>query len=264
MLLICETYALEHRITFNSKKTICIKFGSSVGNDEKAFINGSPIKWFDHVKHLGNYVCNDLNDELDCTMKCATFIGSVNKLIGNYGNMQHSIMSKLFNTYCCSFYGSQLWNLDCKGISKCAISWNKAVRRILHLPPRTHGWMLGPLTNQSHISVQYAMRMLHFLKDICNSSNNVIHYVSCISILNANSLIGRKYSYLVNNYGISIDDDIVSNIKRIKMINILDENRNLRVDTIKELLNCRDGIDTLEHFDLLEVNRMLYNLTTDL
>ena len=60
---------------------------------------------------LGNYVSMDY---IDCKMKCRSFIGSVNKLLGKYGNVQHNVLCNLFNVYCSTFYGSQLWDLNFK------------------------------------------------------------------------------------------------------------------------------------------------------
>ena len=56
MFYICEQFASIFCITFNCKKTECINCGDPVCPDEIASINGSVIKWVDHVRHLGNYV----------------------------------------------------------------------------------------------------------------------------------------------------------------------------------------------------------------
>ena len=40
MLKICNKYRLENNIIFNSKKTVCIKFGSTVIEGESAFFDG--------------------------------------------------------------------------------------------------------------------------------------------------------------------------------------------------------------------------------
>ena len=38
MLKICNKYRLENNIIFNSKKTVCIKFGSTISEGESAFL----------------------------------------------------------------------------------------------------------------------------------------------------------------------------------------------------------------------------------
>ena len=45
MLNICSEYADNYDITFNSKKTLCIKFGEKVKDYEKVTIKGSVISW---------------------------------------------------------------------------------------------------------------------------------------------------------------------------------------------------------------------------
>ena len=44
------------------------------------------------------------------------------------------VMAKLFNSFCCSFYSSQLWRFSSHGFMNVCTQWNKAVRRILRLP----------------------------------------------------------------------------------------------------------------------------------
>ncbi len=75
---------------------------------DKVVLDGSTIGWTDSV----NIVNNNLSDVDDCKLKRQICIGSVNKFFGNYGRLQHNILSKPFNTYCCFFYVSPLWNLQ--------------------------------------------------------------------------------------------------------------------------------------------------------
>ena len=56
MLEICAKFADNFDITFNSKKTLCIKFGESLNGKKCAKLNGKIIKWVDHIKHLGNFL----------------------------------------------------------------------------------------------------------------------------------------------------------------------------------------------------------------
>ena len=131
------------------------------------YLCGSEIKWADHVKHLGNVVNKHLSDDNDCRLKQSAFIGSVNKLLGNYGKLQRQHLCYLFKSHCCSYYGSQLWNVTSCGFKACCTQWNKAVRHIKGLHYRTHTWILGPVTNQYHISVQLFIKSLKFIYTVC-------------------------------------------------------------------------------------------------
>ena len=89
-------------------RDIGIKFGKEIVKNEKAVLHTHVLKWVDKVKHLGNYMNKDCNEVTDCDFKKSLFIGYVNKLQGNFGKMQPSILISLFKSYCCSFYGSHL------------------------------------------------------------------------------------------------------------------------------------------------------------
>ena len=104
IIVLCCEYAKEYDITFNPKKTVCIKFGSKINLDENVSISGFPVQWSESVRHLGNLVDSTLSDSLDCRYKQSMFIGYVNKLIIKCGHLQPHILINLFKTYCCSFF----------------------------------------------------------------------------------------------------------------------------------------------------------------
>ena len=62
---------------FNSMKPVCIKYGDPVLEYEKALLNGVYLSWTDNVRHLGNCMCSNNDDLLDCTYKKSMFIGYV-------------------------------------------------------------------------------------------------------------------------------------------------------------------------------------------
>ena len=117
MLSICEEFGKECFIKFNSKKSMCIKYGEKY-DCEKSKLNEETIAWVNSVNHLGNIINNNLNDIDDCKMKCYSFISSFNKLHCNYANVEPCILSKLFKSSCTSHYGSGLWNFSSEGFRK--------------------------------------------------------------------------------------------------------------------------------------------------
>ena len=63
MLQICAKFA--ETLTFNCKKSMCIKFGDNVNANEIIKLNDSQIPWVKEIKHLGNYVNKTLSDKSD-------------------------------------------------------------------------------------------------------------------------------------------------------------------------------------------------------
>ena len=51
MLDICNKFAIDNFIIFNSKKTICIKYGEDVRVSEQVFMNGRLLSWHIEVRH---------------------------------------------------------------------------------------------------------------------------------------------------------------------------------------------------------------------
>ena len=105
------------------------------------------------MKHLGNIIDHKLSDVEDCRFKRSILIGNVNKFIGNYSTLKNCRKRRLFQSYCTSFYGSELWALSSKGLEVCCIAWHKGARRIFNMPYRTHSFLVGPLSGQRSIDV---------------------------------------------------------------------------------------------------------------
>ena len=133
MLKICNECAQSNKVIFNSKKTICIKFGDNHITTEKAFLNSECLSWTDNIRHLGNVIDCSNSDMVDCGIKKGMFIGHVTKLRSNYGTLQPHILINLFKSYCCSFYGSMLWKYNSEGFVKLCESRNIAIRTLLRL-----------------------------------------------------------------------------------------------------------------------------------
>ena len=60
-------YAAANHIYFNSKKTVCIKYGDPVLEYKFYLLNGMHLTWTDNVRHLSNYMCSNNDDLLDYT-----------------------------------------------------------------------------------------------------------------------------------------------------------------------------------------------------
>ena len=65
MLKICEEFSVEYDIIFNAKNTVCILFSGRHGSRTPPVmsLNGTVLHWKDTVKHLGNFISNDLSED---------------------------------------------------------------------------------------------------------------------------------------------------------------------------------------------------------
>ena len=119
-------------------------------------------------------------------LKKCIFIGQVNKLCANFGCLQMSVLIRLFKTNCCTFYGSQMWQINSQSINSVCTSWNKGVRRILNLPHDVYKWLLSPLTKQNRIKIQFIVRTLRFLFCMLKSQNGTFEVCTLNALSNAN------------------------------------------------------------------------------
>ena len=59
--------------------------------------------------------------------------------MAEFGSLSTIVKNKLFNQYCCAFYGSQLWPLWQNSVNSIICTkWRTALRRIWHLAYATH------------------------------------------------------------------------------------------------------------------------------
>ena len=62
-------------ITFNTKKTMCMKYGKPVKDSDKITLDQVQLQYFETVRHLGNSFNTDNNCTSDINYTCSSFIG---------------------------------------------------------------------------------------------------------------------------------------------------------------------------------------------
>ena len=148
-------------------------------------------------KWNGNVITADEKYDSDIQLKRGNFYRSVNGLCYKFkGTLLNSdVASRLFQTYCCSFYGSQAWNLSSSSFELICTAWNKAVRIIFNLPYNTHRYLLPFIVQTSHIRYQLVERFRTFFAT-CMSSENLLINMLALNAYFCNSpmSMNRRYS----------------------------------------------------------------------
>ena len=100
----------------------------------------------DSATHLGHFISSaDKNSIVKSAKSC--FWRSFYIFMSDFGQLSYTVKCKLFNQYCCSFYGSPLWSLRSTIVESMCV-WRKALRSPWCVDPRTHCDLITTVSNQ--------------------------------------------------------------------------------------------------------------------
>ena len=101
----------------------------------------------DSATHLGHFIAStDKKIMVKSAKSC--FWRNFNICISDFDQLSYIIKCKLFNQYCCSFYGSPLWSLNSTIVEFMCVDWRKALRSLWRVDPRTHCDLITAVSNQ--------------------------------------------------------------------------------------------------------------------
>ena len=245
LIHICEDFAKEYNVIFNAKKTMCMRIGNN-GNPPARVLTlyGVPLTWNRSVKHLGNVITCDLKDNDDIRFKKGIFISQVNKLNYKMSAVSGNVKGRLLQTYCCSWYGCQTWDLFSKSVKQMTIEWNKAVRRTLNIPYTSHTCLLPLLVKGKPFDAQHMTRVSKFVGSFINSQNEHLQFLGEMARHNSIGALGRNYTRCrAVTDSVPPEPDLV-----------------VTAQAVRELLDVRDGVMDMPGFDIVELNTAINDL----
>ena len=84
----------------------------------------STVDMCDSATHLGHFIAStDKKSIVKSAKSC--FWRSFNIFMSDFGQLSYIVKCKLFNQYCCSFYGSPLWSLKSTIVEYMCDDWRK-------------------------------------------------------------------------------------------------------------------------------------------
>ena len=140
MLRCCEEFASKHSLRFNPTKTQLILFSWSPSSSCMAYFTlcGQQLSFVDTITHLGHLIHYSLSNVPDINHKLRYMVKKANCLLASFPRVGPVALTRLFQTYCLPLYGSALWSLSCPALYHIDVAFNKVLRRIWHLPSRSH------------------------------------------------------------------------------------------------------------------------------
>ena len=177
----------------SDNKTQCIRYGKYAYTRDThsgVMLEGKLLNWHSSITYLGSVLRYDLSDDADIRQKVGIFVSQVNNLNKRFGQLSMRVKSKLMQSYCCSWFGCQTWDINCKYAKKMNISWNKAVRRVLGIPYRTHTALLPYLIENPSFRKQHISRYIKFYNSLLMSDNDSVKYIAECAYVNVTSVLG--------------------------------------------------------------------------
>ena len=101
---------------------------------------------------------------------------AANSLCANLKGIRQDInaASKLFYSYCCSFYECQLWDLSRNCIEDIYVALQKTIRCIFSLPYNTYRYLLPVVAGSSCIWVNLVKGLNNFFNALMSSYTKII------------------------------------------------------------------------------------------
>ena len=136
LLNICEEYAREHDLLFNSSKTQCMVYKpkSLCFSDPCLSLGGVNLIFVECAKYLGTYI--ELKGNVKDTKRqlCKQY-SNANRLLSKFKFCSPEVKCHLFTAFCTNMYCPQFWygTTNCN-INKLRVAYNNSLRRLLKIP----------------------------------------------------------------------------------------------------------------------------------
>ena len=276
MLSICEDYAIEYSMKYSTdpdprkSKTKCLHFTKKKRTVPKVILNENPLPWVEKAEHLGNSLSVNLNTSPvsvdtsgDLLQKRAIFFDRVHQHIQRYGYCDPRLVCELVKIFATSFYGSVLWQLDCKEHEQLNRSWNTTLKMIFKLPYSCHTRFLESLTEIPHLQSVLHSRYVGFMKKVGESLEPNLKFLFALLKDNKTSNTGRNVDFLVKRYDFSDIHELFRKKQDIKHTRVyeLTEDQLWKPKIIEELSLMKLGL--LESLlDEDEIDSLLEDICT--
>ena len=141
LLAICDSYALEHRLTFNPVKTHVQTFFPKWLNQcdiiPQISFKGTSLSCESSVLYLGcliekitKYDHDRLSDNKEIARRVRDLYKKSNMIKAKFSNCSREVKSYLFRSYLSTIYCSSLWDLTKADHHKIMVAYNDALRII--------------------------------------------------------------------------------------------------------------------------------------
>ena len=116
------------------------------------------------------------------------------------------VKTRLFHSYCTSYYGCVLWDLSCSAVDDFCIAWKKNIRRIFNLPYQTRSYLLPLLCDCLPVYDELCLRFVNFVHSCMAHQSHLVSFIARYSTMH-----GRFSSPVgcAQRYASTVEEDLL-------------------------------------------------------
>ena len=261
MIVICEQFAKEYFILFNGSKSKLLVFRHSgdASADQSIQVGNSVVTEILCDTHLGHKLSTVELDRVIVQDSIRSFWGFYNSMITDFGHVRPYLLCNLFKTYCCSYYGSPIWDMS-KSIDKIGSTWRCALKRFWNVPRETHREIITLLSDSILIALCLYKRFLKFVKVAHNGPSITTKSVMKIAVHNPMSTFGKNCNLISHSFDLDIDRFPTVNLDFKEMWYSHTDRLQDKVHALREMLIARYEKTVDEGLDDDDVEALVFML----
>ena len=200
----------ELGLTLNVNKTVymvckCAKNKNTIFNPN-IIINNTPLEIVNHYKYLGIEISDDCKINLDIKRCSKAFLGQFYSMYRKFNDIQLDLKTFLFNSYCTSFYGFELWNSRSGSATEyhnLEVTYHKTIKKMLRVSYRESNHYVCSITGLPIFRHFHNNRLISFFFSIARSKSPCItplkNYLLTESVMSENVDLIFEKVYSVTN-----------------------------------------------------------------
>jgi hypothetical protein len=210
LLGICESYAREFSIKFNTNKSKCLIFrrDCKISSVIPSFvIDENPIEVVKQWPHLGHIISSTDGDHPEIMRGRTALIRQINSVICFFNKLDCTTKIKLLKAYCYSFYGCELWSLEDRNIDSICVALRQGLRRVWGLPNNAHCDLLMCLSRCNRLVDDLITRQFRFINSCLKSDCSILNFVAKQGIFTQRmySSIGRNAIFCCDRLNMNLE-----------------------------------------------------------
>ena len=229
-------------------------------------LNVNPLPWVNDLKHLGHILQSDNTMRSDILAKRGTFIGTVNAMVQEFHFTKLDVVMKLVNVYVISFYGSNLWDLNCPQVDKIFKTWNITIRNIFGLPWKTHRYWVETLSGCLHPKTFLSSRYVKFVQSLLNCEKGAVRFLASICADDNRTVVGKTLSHLAEEVSLPVEMLTPNSVKKSVRYSTFPEDEKWRIPVLHELLALNGNqlmVENMTRDEIRELIRILRKSETN-